>query len=459
MSDSDDARNITVEVKSLSASLQKSAELKKHLDDVCAELERRIREKEKIRNARVRIVVNPAYVSDDLPSKGNVFYASTGTPAELKESTFPALLAGFDVYFGGAGSFAAFPEVKCVLVKIDFSSSAKSGGSTVPEGDKKRKGDADLASFSATEPIYSFDQIILPEERLKEIGETIEILRNRDLIYNRWGFSEVDPAARAILNFFGPPGTGKTMTAHAIAKKLGVKILAANFAQIESKYVGDAPKNLERAFEAASRENALLFFDEADSFLGKRVTNVQHSSDQALNSLRSNLLIHLESFSGVVVFCTNLAKNYDSAFESRILRHLKFELPNRDARIAILKKHIPQSVPFVNDSRPTDEEFGEIADIGEGLSGREIKNGVLKTLCMVAARDGADAKFSIADFLEGFKQQKEETEKLRKESGKLSEGEQGTLSKQIRENIEKGNYSVKSASGKGKKKFRTKRKR
>lgn len=437
-------RNITVEVRPLPASLQKSAELKKHLDDVCAELDRRIREKEKIRNARVRIVVNPAYVSEALHHEGNVFYASPGTPAELKESTLPALLAGFDVYFGGAGSFAAFPEVKCVLVKIDFSSSAKSGGNTVSAGTGKRTASQDdksgLAEFHAIEPIHSFDKIILSDALLEAVEETVGILKNRDLIYRQWGFSEVDSSARAILNFFGPSGTGKTMTAHAIARQLGMKILAANYAEIESKYVGDAPKNLANAFEAAKRENALLFFDEADSFLGKRVTNVQQSADQAVNSLRSQLLIYLENFDGIAIFCTNLSKNYDKAFESRILRHLKFELPDKDARIAMLKKMIPKNLPFVNDTRPTDEELGEISDVCDGLSGRELKNGVLQTLCTGAARDGESAKFSATDFLEGFKKLQEEKAKLQAERGVLPKKEQAELAAKIKESREKGDY-------------------
>ena len=68
----------------------------------------------------------------------------------------------------------------------------------------------------------------------------------------------------------------------------------------------------------------MLFFDEADSFLGKRIQNVSSSSDQAINSLRSQMLILLEDFEGVVVFATNLADNYDKAFESRICKHISF---------------------------------------------------------------------------------------------------------------------------------------
>lgn len=73
-----------------------------------------------------------------------------------------------------------------------------------------------------------------------------------------------------------------------------------------------------------------MFFDEADSFLGKRIQNVNQSADQALNSLRSQMLILLEEHSGVVIFATNLVSNFDKAFQSRILKHIKFDLPNEE---------------------------------------------------------------------------------------------------------------------------------
>lgn len=71
-------------------------------------------------------------------------------------------------------------------------------------------------------------------------------IKCQDLIYNKWGFSEVESKPKSILNFFGPPGTGKTMCAHAIAKMLDKPLLALNYSEIESKYVGDAAKNLKR---------------------------------------------------------------------------------------------------------------------------------------------------------------------------------------------------------------------
>lgn len=213
------------------------------------------------------------------------------------------------------------------------------------------------------------------------------------------------------MNFYGPPGTGKTMCAHAIANALGKKLLALNYSEIESKYVGDAPKNLQRAFEIATKEDCVLFFDEADSFLGKRIQNVSQGADQALNSLRSQMLILLEEHAGVVIFATNLVSNFDSAFESRILKHIKFELPNEEARIAIIKKMIPAKLPMPVPL--TDEQFHELSKIIDGFSGREIKNAILDTLLAKATKDKENSIFIFDDFKTSFEAKKKEMETLK----------------------------------------------
>lgn len=166
----------------------------------------------------------------------------------------------------------------------------------------------------------------------------MKLIECKNLIYQQWGYGEIEPVAKSVINMHGPAGTGKTMCAHAIAKKLGKKLLALNYSEIESKFLGDSAKNLKHAFETADKTDSVMFFDEADSFLGKRVENIGNSTDQALNSLRSQMLILLEEHNGVVLFATNLVSNFDPAFNSRIQKHIKFELPNKEARIEIIKK-------------------------------------------------------------------------------------------------------------------------
>lgn len=308
------------------------------------------------------------------------------------------------------------------------------GGRSEPVGTGETAGTAYLPQI----PKFDFSRIVLPEGLREDIDRAIAAIRHRDLIYREWGFSKVDPSAKAILNFYGPPGTGKTMTAHAIAAALGCKILVMNYADIESKYVGDAPKNLKRAFETAERENAVLFFDEADSFLGKRITAVSSSSDQAVNSLRSQMFIFLENFDGVAVFCTNLAKNYDRAFESRITAHLKFEMPDERQRSEIFRKSIPEEVPFDGGTRPTEEDFAALGRESEGLSGRDIRNAVLWALTGAAA--AGRLTLGIGDFSESVKRVREQKERLARESGKLPPDAQRAVERQIRDKLAAGEY-------------------
>ena len=301
----------------------------------------------------------------------------------------------------------------------------------------EKKDDADAApTFRPQEPRHSLDRVILPPEVKEDIRVSLSLIAHQKRIYDDWGFAEVDDRPKLILNFYGPPGTGKTMVSHAVARELGKKILAVNYAEVESKYVGDAPKNLLKAFEAATRDKAVLFFDEADSFLGKRITDVHNSSDQAINSLRSQMLILLEDFDGVVIFATNLAKNYDKAFDSRILKHIYFELPNRENREQIISLMIPSKVPLAAD---IDRKAlcGQLAEISEGFSGREIKNAVLESLSL-AVRKGEETIGTDA-FVRGFELIKEKLQKLSEEKGKktLPPEMKLKIEEKIRENLAK----------------------
>lgn len=240
--------------------------------------------------------------------------------------------------------------------------------STVEKSAEKDKG---IAYFSSSNPMYSLDQVILPETTIKQIEEALQLLEYQNLIFEEWGFKKIEPNYKVALNFFGPPGTGKTMTAHAIAHKLGKKIVAVDYAQIESKFVGDAPKNLNAAFKQANDDDAILFFDEADSFLGKRIAGISTGSEQAINSLRSQMLLAIDNFSGIVIFSSNFIENYDKAFETRI-RHVNFALPDKQSIEKIISTLLPHNAPIEENII-----YSELAEECIGFSGRDIKHSVL----------------------------------------------------------------------------------
>lgn len=327
--------------------------------------------------------------------------------------------------------FVDFPECSLSL-------SIKYRMIPVDKGDNKKetesnqvKNEDGLPTFLPQTPRYTFEQIILPEETKDRILSDLNSIKCQDLIYNQWGFAEVESKPKSILNFFGPPGTGKTMCAHAIAKMLGKPLLALNYSEIESKYVGDAAKNLKKAFDTATELEAVMFFDEADSFLGKRIENVSHGSDQALNSLRSQMLILLEEFEGVVLFATNLVTNFDKAFESRILDHIKLELPNREARAAIIEKMLPSKMPL--DHRFTQEELLEASDLIEGFAGREIKNAILTMLLDKASQNLSNPIFTLEDLKVALTKKKEQIEKLKAEE---NDRRKAKIAKRLQDRLE-----------------------
>lgn len=264
-------------------------------------------------------------------------------------------------------------------------------------------------------PRYVRKQWIVSEQIAQRFDDAVAIIRNSEKIYKTWGFEEVDPNPRAILCFYGPAGTGKTMAAHVLAAELGRNIIAAKYSQIESKYVGDAPKNLRRVFELAKETDSILFFDEADSFLGKRVENVSSGSDQAINSLRGEMLILLEEFRGVVVFATNLVTNIDRAFESRIISKIEFELPNAEARRAMIQSKIPARAPL--ESTFGDAELERLVEISEGFSGRVIRSAMLMSFVKAARNSEISGEDIIrfVDFEQAFIEQKNAAENLERQ--------------------------------------------
>src|ERR1043165_7472945 len=171
-------------------------------------------------------------------------------------------------------------------------------------------------------------------------------LRTHALIFNRWGLGERHASGLGLaFNFAGPPGTGKTICAEAIAHALGMKLLVVNYAEVESMWVGETPKNIVAAFRAATEQNAVLFFDEADAIAGRRSSGGGLLHMREANITVNVLLRELEEFNGVVIFATNLAANFDPAFERRIRTHVRFEMPGVDERERIWRVQIHPKLP------------------------------------------------------------------------------------------------------------------
>src|SRR5215204_5707674 len=235
-------------------------------------------------------------------------------------------------------------------------------------------------------PRRTFDDVILPRATRLAIEQALVQVSSHELIFRRWGLGERHPTGVALaFNFAGPPGTGKTICAEAIAHALGRPLLIVRYAELESMWMGETPKNVAAVFRLARQEQAVLFFDEADAIASRRSTSVDHGFQRETNTVVNVLLQELERFNGVVIFATNLAANFDPAFERRIRTHVLFEMPGVEERERIWQVQLhPTKTPIADDVnfRALAERFA--------VSGGDIKNAVLKAALGAAAEPGPD---------------------------------------------------------------------
>jgi SpoVK/Ycf46/Vps4 family AAA+-type ATPase len=186
----------------------------------------------------------------------------------------------------------------------------------------------------------------------------------------------------------GPSGTGKTFASGAIARHLGKKLLVTDISRLQSKWVGDSEKNIQRMFTIFERivrrvdNPPVLLLNEADQFLSTRLTETNTSVDQMRNGMQNLFLEGFERLKGVMIATTNLHENMDSAFSRRF--HLKLELPipAKTERVNLWELHLPPGIP-----RASDVNTETLANT-YAISGGQIKIIVQNAATEVATRKG-----------------------------------------------------------------------
>ena len=254
----------------------------------------------------------------------------------------------------------------------------------------------------AIDPQRSFEDVVLPERTLRALDHALALVRKHDLIFRQWGLAERHSSGLGLaFHFAGPPGTGKTICAEALAYTLHRKLLVVRYSELESRWVGQTAKHVASVFRAAERQDAVLFFDESDSIAGRRFATMQAAVDREANSVVNVLLHELETFPGIVIFATNLAANMDPAFERRIRTHILFEMPNAVERERIWRVQLhPQKTPLADDV-----DFRVLAE-RYPRSGGDIKNAVLKAAQIATTEPGPDAAKRIHQrhFVQGMEE-------------------------------------------------------
>ncbi|HVT16396.1 MAG TPA: AAA family ATPase [Thermoanaerobaculia bacterium] len=190
-------------------------------------------------------------------------------------------------------------------------------------------------------PCHTWDDIVLPDDAVRQLHEIAGQVACRSRVYEDWGFGAKLSRGRGISALFsGPSGTGKTMAAEVLAGHLDLDLYRIDLSSVVSKYIGETEKNLRRVFDEAERSGAILFFDEADALFGKR-SEVKDSHDRYANIEISYLLQRMEEYRGLAILATNLRSHLDQAFLRRLRFLVDFPFPDAAQRQRIWQRVFP----------------------------------------------------------------------------------------------------------------------
>lgn len=239
------------------------------------------------------------------------------------------------------------------------------------------------------EPKLELGQLVISDKVKRALDMAISQANHSSTLFERWGMDKVLIYGRAVtLLFSGPPGVGKTACAEALAHTLGRRLVVADYSRIQSCWVGQTEKNIVRTFMLAHKNQAVLFWDEADAMFYDRDAALRSWEVRDVNVLMQAI----EKFDGVCILATNRKLSLDPALERRISIKVEFDRPDQEMRKSIWQKHVPAEMPL---EEPVDWEALSRFE----LTGGEIKNAVLNTARLVLSR-GPEAKVRMRDFLD-----------------------------------------------------------
>ncbi|EAI8646618.1 TPA: ATP-binding protein [Campylobacter lari] len=249
--------------------------------------------------------------------------------------------------------------------------------------------------FELIEPNINIDDVIMPEST-KVLLESILKQQDKKVLerLNKWGI-KTNKNIEAKIIFYGPAGTGKTMSALSMAKAMKKSILSFDCSKILSKYVGESEQNVRKIFDTykelcqTSKQSPILLLNEADQFLSTRVES-SGGADKMHNQMQNIFLEQIERFSGVIIATTNFLENLDVAFSRRFEYKIEFKKPNYEQRLMIWQKALPKNAKF-------DDSFDLKNLASHELSGAQIVMVVKNTALKAAiSKDGI---FKMSDFL------------------------------------------------------------
>ncbi len=254
--------------------------------------------------------------------------------------------------------------------------------------------------FEIVEPAVKIHDVILDEEVKKELLGAVDLTRAAEMM-KKWGIKP-NLSAKSFgsvkILLYGPSGTGKTITAQALAGEVGADLFKVDSSNLVSSWVGESTKNVKKAFHEfykyarISKKKIFLFMNEADQLLSARGTIAQ-AADKEYNQMQNILLEELENFDGVFIATTNLADLFDTAWNRRFNIKIRFEVPKYETRLKLWKVHISDKMPL-----GSDVDFNKLAEYE--LAGGSIANVIYNAARKAALRETGLRVVSQSDFIE-----------------------------------------------------------
>ena len=307
-----------------------------------------------------RSLLGRAVVKGDIISPGGARRRRRTFSGSPYEDIFEVFEQGFMGSFGFGG-------LKFVVVSTN-----PKGGVIVTDDTELTIASKSVEVFEEKVPDVTYEDIGGLDEEIRKIREMVELPLKHPEIFERLG---MQPPAGVLLH--GPPGSGKTLLAKAVANESDANFLLINGPEIVNKYYGESEKRLREIFEEAEKNApSIIFIDEIDAIAPKR----EETHGEVERRIVATLLVLLDGLQGrgkvVVIGATNRPNSIDPALRrpGRFDRELTIGVPNRAGRLEVLKVHTR--------NMPLDESVNleDIANVTHGFVGAD-----LLALCKEAA--------------------------------------------------------------------------
>jgi len=294
--------------------------------------------------------------------------------------------------FGGINRNFYIPDE--VLYKISHPTKKKTRGAKIKLNSVIKEQD----TFELINTSKSLDDVVLNDKTRETLNSLLQQVDKN--VVNRlklWGIKDKKKGIEAKIIFYGVAGTGKTLTALAMAKSLKKEVLSFDCSKILSMYVGESEKNVRSIFDKyyelreQTKSEPILLLNEADQFLSSRTSGGGSGSDKMHNQMQNIFLEQIERFDGILVATTNLLENLDTAFSRRFNYKIEFVKPNEKQRLELWEKLLPSNLPL--------EEGFDMSKLAKfDLTGGQIELVIKNAAYKIAVSD--EPLFTYDDFKE-----------------------------------------------------------